>query len=98
MRSILSAAIACAFCATIANAEEALVNGKPATTRKTGPAVKDVVKALASEPSAAAAPVNKQLADERSAGCRYWGSVEYLLWWTKGQFAPPLVTTSIAGT
>src|SRR5207244_2064490 len=28
----------------------------------------------------------------------WWGSVEYLLWWTKGQHAPPLVTTAPVGT
>jgi hypothetical protein len=27
-----------------------------------------------------------------------WGSAEFLLWWTKGSYAPPLVTTSPAGT
>jgi Putative beta barrel porin-7 (BBP7) len=30
--------------------------------------------------------------------CEFWGSVEYLLWWTKGQHVPPLVTTSPPGT
>jgi hypothetical protein len=29
---------------------------------------------------------------------RYWADVQYLLWWTKGAKAPPLVTTSPATT
>lgn len=38
-----------------------------------------------------------------SRGCPYppgqvWGSAEFLLWWTKGSFVPPLVTTSPPGT
>src|SRR5262249_30303615 len=31
-------------------------------------------------------------------GGHAWGSAEYLLWWTKGQSLPPLVTTSPIGT
>jgi putative beta barrel porin BBP7 len=27
-------------------------------------------------------------------GCRFWGRVDYLLWWTKGSKLPPLITTS----
>lgn len=29
---------------------------------------------------------------------RFWVSAEYLLWWTQGSYAPPLVTGSPAGT
>ena len=31
-------------------------------------------------------------------GTRFWGRVEYLLWWTKGTDLPPLITSSPAGT
>ena len=38
------------------------------------------------------------LASESTAGSRFWLSGEYLLWWTKGDRVPPLVTSSPTGT
>src|SRR5262245_20844531 len=69
-----------------------LANLAPAQPIPARPELPAPVPPIAAPPAAAMEPGNDR------GPIRLWGSVEYLLGWTKGQFLPPLVTTSPVGT
>jgi Putative beta barrel porin-7 (BBP7) len=84
MRTSLISLLSVALAANICSGQQHEEGKQPA-------AEKQPVVTLG-EPIPYAVDFDKQL------GTRFWGSAEYLLWWTRGQNLPPLATTSPPGT
>ena len=95
MRLLALVALSCVLCVPASRAQEARDNLKAVSNKTeatpTQEACKDSAVVAGAPAASACGPAAKDCG-------RVWAAAEYLLWWTKGQHAPPLVTTSPAGT